>query len=136
MSYAAALRTSLRDPVILPDGGVTATGAPTAARTVSDRHRGQPQFLPPGFVLDHVNTAGPLSTCNYGTLHINAEAGMRILVHTGRLWVPHDGDRCTGVGTGESFVVRRNGEMTAMATRATQLELVWPGSAPFARRAH
>jgi hypothetical protein len=78
-------------------------------------------------VLSRANTVGALSNFDFGVLRIDAEVGMRILVHSGCLWVPHEEDHCSvGVSAGESFAVARAGVINAMSTRATQLELVWP----------
>lgn len=80
-----------------------------------------------GVALNRATSGGSFSVVEYGAVRIDAEPGLVIRVHGGCLWVPHHEDHCSvGVGAGEHFVVGHPGRLTTLASRGTQVELVWP----------
>jgi len=77
--------------------------------------------------LSRANVEGAFSLPAYGSISLDAEAGLVIRVRAGCLWVPHYEEHCSvGVGAGELFVVGRAGELTVLGSRGTQVEFEWP----------
>jgi len=77
--------------------------------------------------FSRANVEGAFSLPAYGSISLDAEAGLVIRVRAGCLWVPHHEEHCSvGVGAGEQFVVGRAGELTVLGSRGTQVEFEWP----------
>lgn len=88
-------------------------------------------------VFTRANAEGTFSLLEYGSIDIDAEAGLVIRVHAGCLWAPHHEEHCSvGVSAGEQFIVKRAGRVTVLADRGTQVELGWPSCERVAGNVH
>ncbi len=108
----------------------------TAASSTASRHSAsvravgahRAQNVPVGeTTFSRANVEGAFSLPTYGSISLDAEAGLVIRVCAGCLWVPHHEEHCSvGVGAGEQFVVGRAGELTVLGSLGTQVEFEWP----------
>jgi hypothetical protein len=90
----------------------------------------QPWPTRPTFAFSRATASGRFSLTQDGPILLEADSGLVIHVHAGRLWVPDPAQQCNvGVAAAECFEIRHAGELLAMGRRGTQVELVWPAHA-------
>lgn len=97
-------------------------------------------LAPSAAVLTRATIRGTFSLIGDDPVGIEAEAGLVIRVHAGRVQLPPREERPgVVVAAGEHVVVPCAGSLTVRASKRTQIELDWPvarrwrGSAPGAR---